>query len=203
MATYDAWCGFSAYFSTYDRDTLAFGLAKKVCRLAWSEDKFQAGMFAILDELNHWKMDWKRNYPKGEGEEPLHPDDVHKYLFQVAYNAIKGGRKRRPVPVSQEQVASAADTENLPPLELLENEDVANALKRACTNQEDAKLVEMKSRRMREAEIGEELSLSRDQVQRRLSRIYKLTCQELGMKPTPMGRAKREADDEVCRDGGS
>ncbi len=179
---YDALCMFSAYASPRDRETLALSMARSVEQLAWNEDQFQKGMVAIFEELDKWGNKW----PSKDGEE-LEPDDVHGYLYRVAHNAMRG-RKRKPVEVDQAAVKDAVSWEED---EVADNESL-QTIEAECKDDIDRQILRFKRDRLSEKEIGEKLGLSRDQVHRRITRIYENSCKKAELEPTPMGRKARK-----------
>lgn len=181
---FEAWCWFTNHFSNYHRDTLAFSVAGLVERLAWNEDNFQKGMMAIIEELDELKT----KYRNDKDVERLHPDDVQKYLIMVAYNAMRG-RKRKPVLVGSDLVK---DTE-APVEEKLLLKELLQGINNACTQPLDLEILRLKAEKFSEAEIGEMTGKSRDYVQRRLSCLYKDVCARAQLEPTPMGRSPRRS----------
>lgn len=180
---FEAWCMFCAYGSNYDRETILLSMARRVRYISRNEDQFQTGLRAIWEELGRWK----EKYPidKQSGDE-LHPDDIAKYLWQVAKNAIYGGRKRKPVQVNSELVEPAPD-------KCSEHErdfDAKFVIEGVYQDIVDRKLLALKQNRVAEKDIAAQLGLSPDQVNRRLNRMYKQACAILDLKPSPMGRSR-------------
>lgn len=129
----------------------------------------------------------KVKYPiDRENGEELDFDEFQKYLWVVARNAIRGGRKRKPVEIGNDLVKDTIDSN----AEHERDWDNDAAAKGVCEDEIDEKLMEMKQQKLAVADMALAIGLSSDQGDRRLQRMYKQLCAIVGLQPTPMGRSK-------------
>ena len=173
--------------SQYYRETLLAAMAPFVYRISNSEDSFQKGILAIWAELLTWvdkyPIDHFREDPAGLPFDAV-LDDVVKYLSVVAKNAMSG-RKRKATLFDDALVINAADTQVV-------EYNVNAAIDELTNKPQERRILQLKSERKTEEQIGNQVGLNRHQVNRKVSRLYKKCCAMHGLGVKPMGRAARK-----------
>jgi hypothetical protein len=185
----EAWlaCRSPVISTPYYRETLWVAMAPFVKRISYGEDSFQKGMTAIWQHLPTWVENYPVNhdestYDDGRLDSVLY--DVVRYLVGgVALNAMRG-RQRKPTIFDDRLVVNAKDTKHaLNPFTYIDELPFSDQHK---------EILYLKSEGLSEFEIGKVVGLSRDQVKRRIKELYNHCCDDMGLRPTPMGRAKRK-----------
>ena len=180
-------CRHPPYATTYYLETLWAAMAPFVFRISHIEDSFQKGMTAIWEELPKWVEKYPIDHtPTGPDLKPFDSvlDVVVKYLCGVAKNAMSG-RKRKPTLFDSSLVDQSQSRDSV-------IYNVEKVIEELTTKPEERHILRLKSQKFSEAQIGAQIGLSRDQVKRKIKRLYQSCCERYGLDVKPMGRSKRK-----------
>lgn len=164
-------------------------------------DLFSVGLEAVLKVLIALPM-----FGPVCDDDPNDPDELRqlsRYLARAAQNAMFDFQKKTSKGIRSSRVDGELEDEdgNLPTddygpdKEVIESESidrVRTALIEVCTDEHDQRLLEMKEKgTLTEAEMGAEVGMSRDQVNRRIHCILESVEDRLGLEHKPMKKRKK------------